>query len=168
MKTVIIVGSSRKNGATAKVVEQLTHDTSWDVVNLLDYNIGHFDYEHNNRNDDFPPLIKTIISTYDVFIFATPVYWYAMSGIMKVFFDRLTDLLLIEKELGRLLRGKHMAVISSSNGNNLGDQFWLPFKMSAEYLGMHYITGIHTYQDTNNDWPITQFKQLLSNVTLGK
>jgi multimeric flavodoxin WrbA len=42
----------------------------------------------------------------------TPVYWYTMSGIMKVFFDRFSDLLRIEKDLGRKLRGKSMAVIS--------------------------------------------------------
>ena len=56
--------------------------------------------------------MKTIISKYDTIIFATPVYWYSMSGILKVFIDRITDLLTIEKELGRKLRGKKMAVVS--------------------------------------------------------
>ncbi|MCP4458779.1 MAG: NAD(P)H-dependent oxidoreductase [Cytophagales bacterium] len=37
---------------------------------------------------------------------ATPVYWYSMSGIMKVFLDRIYDVLTIEKELGRKLHGK--------------------------------------------------------------
>src|SRR5690606_5501966 len=110
-------------------------------------NISHFDYEHLNRNDDFIKLIQTILNKYDVLIFATPVYWYAMSGIMKVFFDRLTDLLRIEKDTGRKLRNKYMAVLSCSNGDNLGDSFWLPFKKSAEYLGMFYIADLHTYQD---------------------
>jgi hypothetical protein len=40
-----------------------------------------------------------------------------------------------------------MAVMNCSNADNLGDHFWLPFQKTTEYLGMHYITGLHTYQD---------------------
>ena len=43
--------------------------------------------------DNPEPLIP-IIEKYDTLIFATPVYWYSMSGIMKVFFDRKNDNLL--------------------------------------------------------------------------
>jgi hypothetical protein len=63
---------------------------------------------------------------------------------MKVFFDRLSDLVTIRKDLGRALKGKQMAVISSSGGNDLGEQFWLPFSYSAEYLEMAFIQGLHT------------------------
>jgi hypothetical protein len=59
----------------------------------------------------------------------------------------MVDVLPIEKDIGRNLRGKHMAVMNCSNGDNLGDHFWLPFQKTTEYLGMHYITGLHTYQD---------------------
>ncbi len=145
LKKLIIIGSSRKNGETKKVVDELIRISNWDLIDLLDHKISYYDYEHMNRDDDFIDLMKRIINGYDVIIIATPVYWYSMSGIMKVFFDRISDLLTIEKDLGRKLRGKYMAVISSSNGNNLGDFFWLPFKESANYLGMHYITDLHTY-----------------------
>ncbi|MFW5760799.1 MAG: NAD(P)H-dependent oxidoreductase [Cyclobacteriaceae bacterium] len=67
------------------------------------------------------------MTNYDLLIFAAMVYWYSISGIMKVFFDRITDLLTIEKNLGRQLRGKYMAAISCCNGNNLEENFWLPF-----------------------------------------
>ena len=157
MKTVIILGSARKNGNTREVVTELIKISDWDLVDLFDYNIAQFDYEHQNRSDDFIPLLERITSDYETFIFATPVYWYSMSGILKVFFDRLTDLLRIEKELGRKLRGKNMAVITSSNGDNLGTEFWLPFKKSAEYLGMHYITNLHTYQDNIDLMKIEEF-----------
>ncbi len=50
--------------------------------------------------------MNDIVDKYDVLIFATPVYWYSMSGIMKVFFDRITDLLTIKKDIGRKLKGK--------------------------------------------------------------
>ncbi len=139
--------------------------SDWDFIDLMDFNILHFDYEHQNKNDDYLDVIKRITDNYDVLIFATPVYWYSMSGIMKVFFDRLTDLLRIEKEIGRKLRGKHMAVISSSNGDNLGINFWLPFKKSAEYLGMNYIADLHTFQDKFEPEKILKFVQYVEKNT---
>lgn len=157
MRKVIILGSSRKNGNTAKIAQQLNCQSDWELINLSDYNISYYDYEHHNKDDDYLPLIKRIIENYEVLIFATPIYWYAMSGIMKVFFDRITDLLTIEKDLGRKLRGKKMAVISSSNGGNLGKQFWLPFMHSADYLGMDYLGHLHTLEDEDNSEKITAF-----------
>lgn len=161
MKKVIIVGSSRNDGDTAALIEKLGKLTNWDVVDLNNYNIGYYDYMHKNKSDDYLGLMRQIITKYDTLIFATPVYWYSMSGIMKVFFDRLTDLLTIEKNLGKQLRGKKMAVISSSMGNNLGDSFWYPFSESAKYLGMQYLGNIHTVVGKNNDAKIVEFIKLL-------
>lgn len=143
-RTLIIYGSSRHDGETEKLAKQLIELSGWDMVDLNDYNISYYDYEHANRGDDFLPLMRDVLDKHDTLVFLTPVYWYAMSGIMKVFFDRITDLLTIEKDLGRKLRGKSMAVLSSSYGDNLGQQFWLPFKETARYLGMNYITDLHT------------------------
>lgn len=165
LKKVIILGSSRKNGETKKVVTELIRISDWDLIDLTDFKISHFDYEHLNKNDDFIELIKKITDSYEVLIFATPVYWYSMSGIMKVFFDRITDLLTIEKELGRKLRGKNMAVISCSNGDNLEDNFWLPFKKSAEYLGMNYLTDLHTLQNNLDVDRILEFKNIIEEKT---
>jgi len=108
-------------------------------------NIGHFNYEFKNTDDDFIPLMEDIISKYDTIIFATPVYWYSMSGILKVFFDRLSDLLHYKKELGRQLRGKKMAMISNSGENDLRNGFTMPFIESAKYLGMEYLGDIHVW-----------------------
>jgi multimeric flavodoxin WrbA len=159
LKKIIILGSSGKNGETKKVVTELMRISDWELIDLNDYKISHFDYEHLNRNDDFISLMKRITENYDVLIFATPVYWYSMSGIMKVFFDRITDLLRIEKEIGRKLRNKNMAVISCSNGDNLENNFWLPFKKSAEYLGMNYVADLHTYQGEMDKKGIAEFKK---------
>lgn len=157
MKKVIIVGSSRNDGNTLNLVNELVLKSGWDMVNLNDYDFGYYDYEHKNRNDGYLELMKSLIEHYDTFIFATPVYWYAMSGIMKVFFDRMTDLLTIEKDLGRQLRGKKMAVITSSTGSNLEEHFWRPFMATANYLGMDYLANIHTVPEENNDVKIAEF-----------
>ena len=89
MKKVIIVGSSRNDGDTANLTKELLEKSKWDILNLNDYQFSYFDYTHENRNDDYLDLIRKIVGTYETLIFITPVYWYSMSGIMKVF---LTDL----------------------------------------------------------------------------
>ncbi|PAM92355.1 FMN reductase [Flavobacterium sp. IR1] len=142
-KKVIILGSSRKNGNTTRIVDEISKETEIDVINLSDYNISYYDYESKNREDDFFPLIKGIIENYDTLIFATPIYWYNMSGIMKVFFDRISDLIRMEKETGRKLRGKKIGVISNSHDNEIEDSFYIPFIKSADYLGMQYLGHAH-------------------------
>lgn len=161
MKKVVIVGSSRSDGDTTTLTNELIKQSKWDLINLNDYNFSYYDYEHQNRNDDYVPLMEQIIKKYDTLIFATPVYWYSMSGIMKVFFDRITDLLTIKKELGRKLRGKKMAVISCSIGENLGDSFWLPFSETAKYLGMKYVGNSHTIAGEKNELKIAEFIELI-------
>ena len=157
MKKLIILGSSRKDGDTKKIVDELIGISGWDVLDLNDYKFSYYDYGHKNLDDDYLPLMRKIIANYDVLIFATPVYWYSMSGIMKVFFDRITDLLDNEKDLGRKLRGKSMAAISCSQGGNLGDYFWLPFSESANYLGMNYLGNIHTFAGNDESENLRQF-----------
>jgi multimeric flavodoxin WrbA len=157
MRKVIIVGSSRNDGDTLNLVNEIVKQTNWEIINLNDYNFSYYDYENKNRNDDYLTLMKQIVEKYDTLVFATPVYWYSMSGIMKVFFDRLTDLLTIEKTIGRKLRGKKMAVVSVSTGQNLGNFFWLPFKETATYLGIEYIQNVHTITEQNNDQKISEF-----------
>jgi len=162
MKKVIILGSSRSDGETKKAVEALKGFTDFDILDLRDYNISYYDYEYKNSADDFLTLIRTMIGNYDLFVFATPVYWYAMSGIMKVFFDRINDLLDHEKELGRKLRGKSMAVLSTSIGDNLGDDFWIPFRETAKYLGMNYLGHIHTLENKLDREELKAFAGLLN------
>lgn len=157
MKKIIIIGSSRNDGDTKKLVSKLMFHSKWESINLNDYVFSYFDYSHKNKDDDFIPLMKKITTEYTTIIFATPVYWYSMSGIMKVFFDRITDLLTIEKEIGRKFKNISMAVISCSEGDNLGDSFWLPFKKTAEYLEMDYITDLHTYSNKINSQEIKCF-----------
>ena len=142
-KKVIILGSSRKNGNTTKIVDEISKETGIDVINLSDYNISYYDYESKNKEDDFLPLIRRILEEYDTLIFATPIYWYNMSGIMKVFFDRFSDLIRIEKETGRKLRGKKIGVISNSHDDEIEESFYIPFKKSADYLGMEYLGHAH-------------------------
>lgn len=162
MNKLIILGSSRKDGDTYKMVDELIKISGWDLIDLNDYNFSYYDYEHKNLDDDYLSLMRRIIAKYDVLIFATPVYWYAMSGLMKVFFDRITDLLDEEKDLGRKLRGKSMAALSCSTGDNLGEKFWLPFSETARYLGMEYLGSLHTIAKKDETENLKEFVQKIN------
>lgn len=152
-KGIIIQGSSRSEGDTSKIVSVLKAETGFDVVDLNTLKIGHFDYEFKNRDDDFIELFKNIVTNYNSIVFVTPIYWYAMSGLMKVFFDRISDFLKLEKDYGRQLRGMEMASVSSSNDNRFYECFEMPFKNSADYLDMTYNGHLHTWVD-NEKVPI--------------
>jgi len=144
-KTLIIQASARSNGDTNKIVSELNKYNNFDVIDLKTKNIGQYEYDYSNAKDDFLPLMEEIIAKYETIVFATPVYWYAMSGILKAFFDRLSDLLHFRKELGRQLRGKNMAMISNNNADDLKKGFAMPFTESANYLGMNYLGDTHTW-----------------------
>jgi len=163
-KTVIIQGSSRSVGDTSKIVNYIASKNQVDIIDLSTKKIGHYDYEYKNANDDFMSVMTEVITKYDTIIFATPVYWYTMSGIMKAFFDRISDLIRIHKDLGRQLRGKNMAMISTSNNNDLVKGFNMPFEESANYLGMHYLGDIHTWIE--NDTIPEEVKSILDNFAV--
>lgn len=168
-KTIIIQASSKSIGNTNKVINYLNNNKSFDFVDLKKKNIGVFEYDFTNANDDFIPLMEEIIHKYDTLIFATPVYWYSMSATLKTFFDRLSDLLHYKKDLGRQLRGKNMAMISNSGANDLRDGFEMPFIESAKYLGMNYLGSTHAWftEDGNDIHPdakvkINEFRNILA------
>ena len=142
MKTAIILGSSRRNGHTRMLAEVIAAHTGAVIIDLLGRNIHHYDYEYRHMEDDFIPTIEEILP-YEHFIFATPVYWYAMSGILKTFFDRMTDLLKQRKDLGYQMKGKHLSVISCASDSTIPPGFEVPFSNTAEYLGMSYGGHVH-------------------------
>ena len=151
-KGVIIQASSRSNGNTSKIVCVIKAQTKFDVIDLNQKEINHFDYEFKNKNDDFNLLFKEIVKNYDIILFATPIYWYTMSGMLKVFLDRISDFLFHEKEFGRLLRGKQMGIVSCGSDATVFEGFEMPFVQSANYLGMDYLGHLHTWME-NDDIP---------------
>jgi len=151
-KGVIIQASARSNGNTSKIVNAIKSKTQFDVIDLSQKEINHFDYEFKNKNDDFNLLFKNIAKKYDIILFATPIYWYTMSGMLKVFLDRISDFLFHEKEFGRLLRGKQMGIVSCGSDATVFEGFEMPFVQSANYLGMDYLGHLHTWIE-NDDIP---------------
>ena len=141
---IIVLGSARSDGHTRSMVEKLADETGMEVVDLNDHDIGYFEYNNYDRGDDFIPVIERILR-HEVIVFATPVYWYNMSAIMKNFFDRITDLLRLHQDLGRQFRTKQMAVLSCSATAGHDEEFERPFRRTAQYLGMGYAGHLSTW-----------------------
>jgi len=160
-KILIIMGSARSDGNTRKIGDAIIGKTNADFIDLNAFKISYFDYEHGNKDDDFVEIATKMVE-YKWIIFATPIYWYAMSAQLKTFFDRLSDLLTIRKPLGRQLRGnKKMYSIACSSDAVEYEGFTMPFKNTAEYLGMEYGGHLHSWYDEEKDRiPMTVLKAI--------
>lgn len=139
---IIIMGSSRNDGDSARVAQELSATTGFTVLDLTSLDFSDFDYQARNSNDDFLPTIMHTVENFDHIIWLTPVYWYAMSALLKRFIDRISDCLKHEIETGRKFRGMSMSLVSVSN-DVLNDGFNIPFKLTADYLGMNYCADAH-------------------------
>ncbi len=144
MRTIVLQGSARSHGHTRQVLDELKSHLAYDCVDLHSLTIHPYDYGHTHQGDDFLPLMQRVVS-YERLLLATPVYWYAMSGLMKTFLDRITDCLKIDKPTGRKLRGMELVVLSCGSDDIEHEGFFVPFQKSADYLGMTYGGQVHTW-----------------------
>ncbi len=149
--TIAIFASARRNGNTGKFIDWIGNELDISIIDLSEKNISPYDYEHNNLNDDFVPLMNQLLN-YEKIIFVTPIYWYASSAQMKIFIDRIADLLYLEelKDIGRRLRKKTGYVVCTSTSNEANQSFMNTFKDTFEYLGMNY--GGHVHANCENGY----------------
>jgi len=144
VNAIALFASSRRNGNTGQLIDRIAIELGIEVVDLSEKSISAYDYEHRNRDDDFEPLLRRVLA-FDQIIFATPVYWYAVSPVMKVFLDRISDFLELPDLLseGRKLRGKHAYVVCTSIYDAAPASFLAAFSDTFNYLGMHFAEVAH-------------------------
>jgi multimeric flavodoxin WrbA len=149
-RPLIILGSARPNGETRKAVDIAFPAGSADLLVLPEFIIGGYDYQHRNTADAFSSIAEAMTSV-DQIVFATPVYWYAMSAPLKFFFDRLTDLTENLKSQGKALAGKQVWVVATGTEETLPEGFEVPFRRTSDYFGMTYRGAAYLYTDTDAD-----------------
>lgn len=139
LSTIALFSSSRRHGHTGRLIDRIAGDLNIEVVDLGSLRISAYDYDHGNRDDDFEPLMKRVLA-HDQIVFASPVYWYAVSPAMKVFLDRISDFLDLPDLLpeGRRLRGKNAYVVCTSICDEPAPEFIGAFVETVQYLGMHF------------------------------
>lgn len=123
MKILGIMGSSRRDGNTNDLLDAALEGAvlagaSVEKLVLLDYKIHHI---YNCKDckergycepDDFPVVWEKIVAA-DGILFATPVYWYSVSGLLKVMLDRMCCPMYLEgtDRYLELLKGKGAGVL---------------------------------------------------------
>ncbi len=135
MKTIVILGTAREDSNTFTAIKELCPFAEYDVIDLRNLNIA--PYSYSNVEDDFLLVAQKMAAAENI-VFATPVYWYAMSAPLKIFFDRLTDLLTTYKTIGKSLNGKRTYLISTGSDAELPEGFEVPFRLTSEYFGMAF------------------------------
>ncbi|WP_276495999.1 flavodoxin family protein [Pontibacter litorisediminis] len=140
---LIILASARRHGDTESLVKRLFSGKDHKLVNLLDHHISPYSYSGKYGAEDCFPSIADQLLQQDRIILATPVYWYSMSGLLKTFFDRLTDLVTIDKPSGRRMAGRKVYVVAVGSDPEWPLGFEEPFKLTAAYFGMEYCGGYY-------------------------
>lgn len=135
-KPVVILGSARSDGDTRRLLDSMLKANPHTFIELLDFSIAPYSYAQNYPSADAFPYLADLLLQHPVVVFATPVYWYSMSGVMKNLFDRLIDLTTTHKTLGRQLAGKRVFLVAIGSDSELPVGFEVPFKLISEYFNM--------------------------------
>ena len=91
--------------------------------------------------DDMCGLYQTIAAS-DILVFATPVYWYGPTAIMKAFIDRLVP---FNRPQGRPLverKGAILVVAYEEEGPAAAEPLIRMFEMSFDYLGLRSVDRV--------------------------
>jgi multimeric flavodoxin WrbA len=138
-RPLAIFGSARSDGHTAALLNRLIDGRDCEIIDLDTITITPFRYDQQYSADDaFMPIVERMIGA-PLVIFATPVYWYSFSSVMKNFIYRLSDLLISHKPTGRRLRGGHWALLSSGSDEQPDPDLTSAFRRTCEYLGVEFV-----------------------------
>lgn len=140
MDVLTILGSPRKAGNTARVLEwaeeELGKDHTVERVNMAGYRVESWS-DPPDTSDDANTILAKIIDA-DLVVFATPLYCWGFSARLKALFERSASFLDMkdpEKPV-YLIEGKPMALVVTAEGpkeNNM-DLIGTVFTRYAEYF----------------------------------
>jgi multimeric flavodoxin WrbA len=147
---LVILGTARSESNTRELVARVLADLPHTLIDLAQHSIAPYNYNQDYTDSDaFLPIANQMLAHQSI-VFATPVYWYSMSGELKHFFDRLTDLTGTHKALGRLLVNKKIYLLASGSDSELPLGFEVPFQRTAQYFHMRFTSTF--YQSTQQPY----------------
>ncbi|RYL97094.1 flavodoxin family protein [Sporolactobacillus sp. THM7-7] len=97
MTIMAFYGSIRDNGNSERLADIALQDLEVTKVFLKDYHIPPIsDWNQakplHAEKDDYPSLIRKQMLA-DIILFVTPVYWYGLSSLLKLYIDRWSETL---------------------------------------------------------------------------
>ncbi|KMJ57161.1 NAD(P)H-dependent oxidoreductase [Bacillus sp. LL01] len=147
MKIGVIYGSTRDLGNTELLAEHVIKGLNVRKIFLKDYEIEDIeDRRHEpggflDVEDDYNQLVEIMLDC-DVLIFATPIYWYGMSGIMKTFIDRWSQVMRDEKyphfkdEMSR--KSAYILAVGGDDPQTKGVPLVEQFKYICRFIGLEF------------------------------
>jgi NAD(P)H-dependent FMN reductase len=141
---IVILASARRDSNTLRALQATCPVRDYELIDLLDFSIAPYSYDSDYpAGDDFLAIARQMTEA-EVVVFATPVYWYAMSGALKNFFDRLTDLISTQKPIGRALKERTCYLVACGSDPELPEGFEVPFRRTCEYFEMEFAGSFYT------------------------
>jgi multimeric flavodoxin WrbA len=146
MKILALLGSTRENGNSEYLANKILEGTDHTIIKLAEKHIEPIiDMRHTEEgfslvDDDYEELVHHMLE-HDILLFATPLYWYGMSGPMKNFFDRWSQYLRDERfNLKEELTKKKAYVIitGGSSANIKGLPLVQQFNYIFEFVNMEF------------------------------
>ncbi|MCG7410520.1 flavodoxin family protein [Paenibacillus sp. ACRRX] len=148
----IIQGSSREGGNTEQLTERITQGIEVETVRLRDYKIMPIvDERHASEGfqaveDDMNQIVEAMLN-HDTLLLATPLYWYGMSGQMKLFIDRWSQCLRDDSlQFKERMQGKkvYVVIVGGPKAKLTALALVQQFKHICDFMGMTlegYIIG---------------------------
>lgn len=166
MKNILIINSTfRKNGNSEALATQFAKGATEkghtvNIINLRDikpnFCVGCLSCLKTGKciHKDGINELLTLIQNADVLVFATPVYYYCMSGQLKTFLDRLNPLYGHDNKFKKvyLLATSADTDQSAMDGTIKGVRGWIDCFDGVELAGVVYgvgADGIGTVQQTS-------------------
>lgn len=151
MNITVFYGSSREISNSSLLANKVLNGLNFEAVHLQNMKIVPIEDKRHDLegfslpDDDYDQIIQQILKS-DIIVFATPIYWYSMSGTMKVMIDRLSQAIRDERypQLTEHLRTVK-AIVLAVGGDNpkiKGLPMIQQFQYIFEFLGTsfeHYI-----------------------------
>ena len=147
MSIVVIYGSTRQHGNTEKLTEQVIDGLDVEKIYLRDFTIQPIDDRRHTEegfsdvDDDYSMLVEKMMK-HDTFIFATPIYWYSMTGTMKNFIDRWSHTMRDKKfpgfqdQLGT--KKAYVVAVGGDNPSIKGLPLIQQFNYIFQYMGISF------------------------------
>lgn len=154
-KKIVVICSSPRKGGNSEILADMFIKGALEAghlvekVRLADYQIGYckacyYCREHLAccQKDDVNPLMEKLLAA-DVVVFATPVYFFEMSGQLKVFLDRTMPVYFSEYHFHDvyLLATSLEEAKTSMDGAIKGVQGWIDCFEGSRLAGIVYGTG---------------------------
>ena len=132
---LFINGSPNKNGNTASLAKTLLKGQSYDTLDLVDLKI--YAYGQHFADDQYQEVIRAI-SSHDVIVIGSLMYWHSMSGAIRNVLDRAYGVVsngqFQSKKLFFLFQGAALTQEQLAAGEYTMNRFAMMYGM--EYQGM--------------------------------